>query len=353
MFKNYKFDKKDPSGKHSFDIHNVDVSIINGIRRTILTDIPTCGIIGEETPTVKIIKNNGSLHNEIIIHRIGLIPVCVTEDQLEEFEDGDMEIELNVRNEGISSLNVTTAEIKGTFKGKDITNKDLATLFPTDAVSKQHILITRLQTKEEMYFTASVVKRTARFNASFCPVSLSNFYYMEDPVKAKKATGILDKERSYHKDEFGEASIVRFEIEPINKNVGPRYLFNKSIEIIINKLNGLIGNLQDGNIHAYRYQVLENTYEFQIQDEDDTIGNIIQSYIHNKYIRGTDKSSKADKVSYIGYICPHPLKSELILRLTIDDESNANQFVKCLVENCKNIIDRLLDIKKEWNSFTK
>lgn len=353
MFKNYKFDKKDPSNKHSFDIHDVDVSIVNGIRRTILTDIPTCGMIGEETPTVKIVKNNGSLHNEIMVHRVGLIPVCVSEDQLEEYEDGDIEITLNVLNEGIGLLNVSSGDIKGTLKGKDLTQKELSVLFPSNDVSKSHILITRLNKKDHLHFTASVVKRTARFNASFCPVSLSNFYYLEDPVKSKKATNLLDKERSYYTNEYGEARVCKFEIEPINKNVGPRYLVNKAIEIVIDKLNKLIGNLQNGDIQVYQFQVLEHTYDFQIQDEDDTIGNIIQSYMHNKYVRGDNDAPKAERVSYIGYICPHPLKSELIIRLTIDDETDVNRFVKCLAENCKSIIEKLLDMKKEWNAFTK
>ena len=59
MFRNYSFESK--SEKHSFDINQVDLSIVNGIRRTILTDIPVVGFIGEEEPTVNIIANNGSI----------------------------------------------------------------------------------------------------------------------------------------------------------------------------------------------------------------------------------------------------------------------------------------------------
>jgi hypothetical protein len=58
MFRNYAHDIKDPSGKHSFEIHDVDVSVINGIRRTILTDIPIPGMISEEESTIEVIKNN-------------------------------------------------------------------------------------------------------------------------------------------------------------------------------------------------------------------------------------------------------------------------------------------------------
>ena len=98
MFKNYVYDPKDPSGKHTFEIHDVDISIINGIRRVILTDIPICGFIGESESTVEIFKNNGPLHNEIMSHRIGLIPVCLTEDEVENFEDDSIVFELNISN---------------------------------------------------------------------------------------------------------------------------------------------------------------------------------------------------------------------------------------------------------------
>jgi len=53
MFHNYSYNDK--SEKHSFDINEVDLSIVNGIRRTILTDIPVVGFIGEDEPTIEII----------------------------------------------------------------------------------------------------------------------------------------------------------------------------------------------------------------------------------------------------------------------------------------------------------
>ena len=198
MFRNYSHDPKDPSDKHSFEIYDVDVAIINGVRRIILTDIPIPGIIGEEDSTVKIIKNNGPLHNEIISHRIGLLPICFTDDEIEGYEDGSIELELNVLNQGNNILNVTTADIKAKRNDKDLTKKELDKMFPANPVTKSHILITRLRTNEQLHFKANVVKRTARYNAGFSPVSLANFFYMQDPVVAAKKDNILDKERSYY-----------------------------------------------------------------------------------------------------------------------------------------------------------
>ncbi len=358
MFRNYNHDSNDPSGKHSFEIHDIDISIINGIRRTILTDIPIPGMIGEEQPTIEILKNNGPLHNEILSHRIGLLPICMTEDEIESYEDNSVQLELYVLNEGNNMLNVSSADIKGQRLGKDLTKKELERMFPANSVSKSHILITRLRTGEYLHFKANIVKKTARFNAAFSPVSLSNFYYIQDPELAKKKDNVLDKERSYKMNKYGDANAVLFELESINNLIGPKYLVNKAIEIIVDKLNNLITNINSeslgsNGVKMYLFQNLKNTYEFSIQDEDDTIGNIIQSLIYNKYVR--DEKAMLDNVrcSYIGYVCPHPLKAELILRITLDDQTNPSVFIKFLEMNCRIIIDELLNMKKEWNIFTK
>ena len=70
MFKNYYYDIKDPSDKHSFEVYDVDLAIINGIRRIILTDIPIPGIIGEEEPTVEedtIVEEETIIEEEITV----------------------------------------------------------------------------------------------------------------------------------------------------------------------------------------------------------------------------------------------------------------------------------------------
>lgn len=347
MFRNYTFDKK--ADKHSFDINEVDLSIINGIRRTILTDIPVVGFMGEDEPTVDIIYNNGPLHNEILIHRIGLIPLHLSDEITESYNDNDMEFELNIENNGNEILNVTTNHITGTKEGISLTKKELLEIFPANNISKSHILITRLRSNEKLHFKAKAIKNTARHNASFSPVSLSNFYYIQDKTKADKEDDILQKERLYFKNKYGEPTSIKFELECVNK-LTYNYLINKAIEIIIDKLNLLRDNLMNDLIKIEKFQELENTYDFYINNEDDTIGNIIQSLLHNKYIRDNKKYND-DKCLYIGYICPHPLKYLLVIRLTLENQTNIKAFSNFLESNCGLIIDNLTNIKKEWNLF--
>jgi len=355
MFRNYSFDPKSSTNSHTFEVHDIDLSIINGIRRVILTDIPIVGIIGETVdnidPTVDIIVNTCPLHNEIITHRIGLIPICLKEEEIESYQDGTIELELNVLNEGNKIEAITTKNIKAKRNGKDITDKELKEMFPPNAISNDNILITRLRSGEQLHFKAQLVKKTARFNSSFNPVSLCNFSYIQNPEEADKKEGILNKERAYYKNKFGDPIAFLMDIEHINKNVAPKYLINKSIEIIIEKLNNIRNNLiKDDNIKVKQFQEIENTYEFFIDDEDDTLGCIIQSIIHSKYIRNKNKFNQTT-CSYIGYICPHPLKSLLVIRITLDDETRKASFINFLEMNCKMIIDELISIKSTWNKF--
>ena len=63
-----------------FTLHDVEVSVANALRRTILSDIPIVVIETEthEKNKCHIKKNTGRLHNEIIKQRLSCIPIHTT-----------------------------------------------------------------------------------------------------------------------------------------------------------------------------------------------------------------------------------------------------------------------------------
>lgn len=360
MFHNYTFDISDPSNNHGFEIHNIDLSIVNGIRRIIMTDVPNVGAIGEkidkEEPTVNVKYNSGALHDEFIIHRIGLIPICLSADEIENYEDNSLVLELNVNNTSNKMFDVRTNNFTARMNGVDINDKKLRDLFPPNKVSNENILITRLRPGEHLHLTSNIVKRRGRDNASFNPVSLVNFSYIQDPVEANKCDNILDKERAYYKNNYGDPIKFKFDIEYININIGPMYLIPKSLDIITSKLNNLIQELANINlseiVKIQQFQDIKETYEFIIENEDDTLGNIIQSYVHNKFVRETNSIDNI-RCKYIGYICPHPLKSIMIVRVTLDNITESNMFILFMEKVCKEIIEEIVSIKTKWNKFAK
>jgi DNA-directed RNA polymerase subunit L len=346
MFTSHNYNNK--ANKHSFIINDVDLAIINSIRRIILSDIPIVGLYGEdkeEEPTVEIVINNSPLHNEFMIHRIGLIPLNISEEITEIYQDNDYEFELNIENKSSDLVNITTGNFTGKYKNKNLTKAELDIIFPLNKISNSKILITRLKEKEHIHIKAKAIKRTGKLNASFSPVSLSNFSFVINKDEADKHDNILDKERSYYKNEYGDPSKINFEIESIN-GLSYQYLFKKALEIINEKLENLIIKLLAKEIEITKVGNCDNSYEFKIINEDDTLGNLIQSILHNNYIRTNNK-----KCSYVGYICAHPLISELTIRFTLNSE-DTSVFYDFFVENCRDIIKIIDNIKSEWIKFT-
>lgn len=344
MFSDYEYNKL--ADRHSFVIKDTDLAIINSIRRVILTEIPVVGFYGEDEPTVEIIINNSPLHNEFMIHRVGLIPLHISEKITEEYNDGDYVFELNVENTGSNMINITTENFTGTYKDAKLSKAELDKIFPANNITKQKILITRLKAGEHLHLKATAIKRTAKINAAFSPVSLSNFFFIEDEKEAEKKDNILDKQRAYHRNEYGDPSKINFQIESLN-GLSYKYLFKKALEIIIDKIETLNIKLTNKEIIIEEIQNCPNSFNFKIDDEDDTLGNLIQSIIHNKYIRTNN-----DKCSYVGYICPHPLINQLIVRFTLSSE-NKDDFYKFFIENLKDIIKIIEKLRSDWNNFSK
>ena len=74
--------------------------------------------------------------------------------------------------------------------------------------------------------------------------------------------------------------------------------------------------------------------------------------MHNKYIR-QNKKHKGIICNYVGYICPHPLKQLMILRLTLDTQTESDVFYQFLNDNLYDIIRELETIKTEWVKFNQ
>lgn len=293
--------------RFEFDIEGLDIAIVNGIRRVILSDIPVYGFMGEGDTSIQIHSNNGPLHNEFMAHRIGLIPLHITEESTD--QDDTYIFTCEAKNDSTDLLNVTAQMLKGKRNDIELTEKELAAIFPVHDLTQQAVLISRLRRGEELTFTATAVKKTAKEHAAFSPVSLCSFYYVTDPAQAANTTSILDKERAYFKDAYGEASLVRFMIES-EVALSPTYLVNKALVLLIQKLQTL-------EYTVAMHDGMDNTYDITMPNQNDTLGNLIQSLLFNECIRNKNKLGGLYEVSYVGYFAPHPLEDMIIVRMTL------------------------------------
>jgi len=324
----YKSGKTDPNQYFSVEIYDVDLSIINGIKRIIQSDIPIPGFYGEDHPSIDIIENTGPLHNEIMSHRIGLIPIHFSEDEVENFNTDDYKFEYEIENTTTSMLNATTESIKVYRKDVLLTKKEIEQLFPKNPYTNHYILITRLRPGEKLHFKASAVVETSMDHAGFMPVSLCTFHYIQDPkllAQLPENSSILDKERCYFRNEYGDPTAIKFEME-MECGLTAKYLISKALEILMNKLDRILVEIISDKSEYITMQVPEtnNGYMFTFDNENDTLGNFLQSNMHNHYIRAKNLTAHNKSISYVGYMCPHPLEKVMQLVVIIQNKESTS-----------------------------
>lgn len=92
------------SGSHE---KGLDKGVINAIRRTLLSDIPTVAFDTDPTDggDIKMVTNDTSLHNEMMLHRIGLLPLHINPDNFQK----RYLFECKVRHDKSSPFQMVTA----------------------------------------------------------------------------------------------------------------------------------------------------------------------------------------------------------------------------------------------------
>jgi DNA-directed RNA polymerase subunit L len=368
--------------KISFIVEDIDVSILNSIRRTILSDIPNVAFDFEpyefDNKKVDIITNTCSLHNEIILQRLSMIPLKFTENEINDFDPLKYKFKLSKTNNTNKMLNVTTGDIQIYDENdKKYSDSFIRKIFPKNKISDDFILLTKLKPNNydkdkgdsiEINMIAS--KKTAKDYAGFGYVSQCVYHNIVDKDKAKQALkelkeknknlnskeledlekdfNTLDKFRHFKTNKYDEPNSFQFDIES-EARVSPEYLFFKSIEIIKGRLQRLLENIIDNKITINKIKNTQNLYEFIIENEGHTIGNLIQSILYNIHIRENEKKD----INFIGYKCPHPLENTLIINIRFTNNINSTEVNAIFRKGITDIQDILDNINKKWIDKSK
>lgn len=359
VFSNLRDHDNKETHRTSFHVSGIDLSIVNGLRRTILTDIPTIGFVFEGEPSMSVETNTGPLHNEFVLHRMSMVPIHLSEEEVEEFVPNSYIFELEKKNTTDMTINVTTHDIRVVKNNEELSADKVRALFPVNSWSKQPILITRLRTKEHIHLYGNFVKSTSRENAGFSPVSLCTFVPDQDTdmIKQQNIKNVLDKERAFIKNDYGDPVSWSFEIESENGMTVP-YIVSKAFGIIRKKLEDVLENLTTDNVE-YIENDIPGTFEYVFTKEDDTIGNIIQSFFHNEYYRTKKLIHKEYQLTYVGYYCPHPLDAKVNVRMTLNPVEGAEvgSASELMVRNffkdgMHELLEQMEEYHEEWDRFS-
>lgn len=337
-----------------FELHDVELAMVNALRRIILTDIENVAFYCEPFETnrsVLVIKNTGALHNEFILHRISLLPICLSKMQIRGFKSSDWLFTLHAVNKTSAMMNVSSGDIEVTYRGK-VQNDPVFPIFPKNSITGDTILITKLRPGEELHLEGRAEKNTARTFAGFQAVSACYHTFIRDnqrvekafealkvteafkallPAEQEKAISkfwLLDSDRQYHVNEFGDPNRFRFHIES-ECALKPMHIFREAVRVLKQKfmqlkkrLDGVKGVKDDEDdelLVKARFDAIPNAYQFTFKDEDDTVGFLLQSHILQKFIRDGEKF-EGFTVSYVGYCVPHPLDRKMVLRIILSND---------------------------------
>ena len=316
----------------SFTFENVDVSIVNAIRRIILAEVKNVAIVNDMDFEI----NTSPLHNEFLAHRISLIPLHFDSEEIEKFKAEEYCFLLKVKNDTTNISSVTTAEIKvlnedGEEYPKNIRDK----IFPPCKITKDHILIIKLKPGEEVSVKFRAAKDIAKSHARWSPVSKCTFInVIDENLVAEKRRDIkkedlhkfetIDKYRLYKKNAFGEPSEFKMSIDS-ECRLTPEYLLEKSIQILQKKTRRVPEKMTFTTIDESQF-----LYSIIVDKEDHTIGNVLQSYIYNKYVR------TENGVAFVGYYQPHPLEHKIMMKIKFSLKQNVEDFMKNVTKELSN-----------------
>jgi DNA-directed RNA polymerase subunit L len=159
---------------------------------------------------------------------------------------------------------------------------------------------------------------------------------------------LTESPRYFYINEKEEACLFTFKIESVGV-IPPLIIFHRAINIIKEKIHNFIGNLISKNENAIKINISDKFsggYDLIVNDEDDTLGTIIQSNLAILYADFT-KPKEQRKLQFIGYKKPHPLEKKIMFSIQGQND-NLDELINDIIKaGCSEIIKMLNKIQNE------
>jgi len=400
LFQNIATSTSDKNTWH-FRLTPTHVAYANTLRRLVLTEVETVGFRADmtengSTSDVLISKNTTPMTNEMLAHRIGLLPIYVPEPL--KFEADKFLFKLEEKNEkdvsrSITCSDFTVYELKtsSSISNKSETadneeneskNNTIHTVqegdtkvqvpterfFPPHPISRSTCLIATFKptiygssTADNISLIAKASLGTGRDNARFIPVSQCSYVYSRDS-NPEKIRAMYEKWLVQHKKVMPEslkedperAKVLEREFNTmevakvfLTDEKGEPYSFDFTVETIgILSVPYIIQRACEvGEAHCLKYSSIgEKTMDsVKIQPADARIRGFDVLFGGEDHTLGNLFQTWLDQnmvgkgvVSFVGYKIPHPLRDEMLLRIGVEDgkESSVRQVIGEAARSC-------------------
>lgn len=332
----------DHDGTLRFTVKQINVSLANAVRRTMLADIPTYCFrtLPHAENRVHITANTGRLNNEIIKQRMGCIPIYIkaNDPDFEHFNVEDYRVVLDVQNTGTASEYVTTKHFRmvNAKSGKELSESVVRRIFPPDAITGGYILIARLMPRltqfvegERLALTAEIGVGTARMDGMYNVVSTCAYCATPNAEEADKvwaerakmlerdgndAASIAFEKKNWYAMEANRY-VTQDSFDFIIESVGVYSnveILTKACMILIEKCKKLISDIENasGDVDvAPSETTLSNGYDVTMQNEDYTLGKCVEYFLHTTHYAGSRT------LSFCGFRKNHPHDTHSMIRM--------------------------------------
>ncbi len=352
-----------------FTLSPTRVTYANTLRRAIQTEVMILGFRADMTETgttsdVKILKNTTPMSNEMLADRVGLLPLAMPKGVVDEWKKESHLFKLHVKNESDSVRLVTASDfqvlrIKPASEGGDGIEREQipnTIFFQPDPVTLETCILAILkpqvpgQAPEEVHIEAYASLGKGREHTRFNPTSQCSYAYTRDtdetrikelwlhwlseqkkvlnPADLEKDTvrkTMLEREfrsleiqRCYKVGSDGEPNSFDFTIETLG-TLSPYAIISRAIRALIalcDKYAGLDKGDLPPTVEIRPADTRMKGFDVWFDGEDHTLGNLLQTYID-------DHLMDSGECTFVGYKVPHPLRDEMVLRIGVQDLSEA------------------------------
>ncbi|CAA2995749.1 DNA-directed RNA polymerases I and III subunit rpac1 isoform X1 [Olea europaea subsp. europaea] len=221
-----------------FDMIGIDASLANAFRRILLAELPTMAI-----EKVLIANNTSVIQDEVLAHRLGLIPLKVDPRMFEYMSENDVPNEKNTIvfklhsccERGSSRIKVLSNELQWLPRGSELTvstekpavdptsrprtytsfncSQDSLPEFSNNPIGPKHddIIIAKLGPGQEIELEAHAVKGMGKTHAKWSPVATSWYRMLPEVVLLQEIEGEIAEEL------VKKCPVKVFDIEDIGK----------------------------------------------------------------------------------------------------------------------------------------
>lgn len=358
-----------------FSIEGVNVAVVNALRRSIISDVPSVAFdFSLGCSDMEIVTNTSPIHNDMLGHRISLIPVCANERQLKAFSDDPRmyTFVLRDKNSGNRTQNVTTSTMQVLLPdGQAVEPSVRDALFPACPRTGDHFLVTKLKPdplgdEGEVHVRCVASVKTGSEHARWCPVSVCHFTNVVDPEAAEAAFSDLERQHSekkiappsrqnfdaleakryYFKDAHGEPRSFEFFLESecglragFIVYMGFRSLLRRVAQVreAVERRDDAVASISPPPRDAPDVGIRD----VLITGQDHTLGNLVQALMYERNIR-----AGLGPIDYVGYHMPHPLEKCIILRVRLTDKKTDVEGF--LVDNLRHVELTLQEARDNW-----